>query len=220
MTTPQHTSKDQAVPGSWYRSGPAKWLIVGLVVATVAIVMATGRGGTDRVVEAALPAGTTFVAALERTVSTEHASVGQPVELRTTETVTIADGLVLPEGVTLKGEVTHAKGGGRIAGAPELTLRFTRLEVHGEEYRIGADPFRVRGQSGAKESALQIGGGAAAGAVVGAIAGDVVKGAVVGAAIGTGVAVATKGDQIVLPAGQKLRIRLAEPVTVRLPRTG
>jgi hypothetical protein len=41
------------------------------------------------------------------------------------------------------------------------------------------------------------------------------KGAVIGGAIGTGVAVATKGNEIVLPAGQELRIRLAEPVTVR-----
>ena len=41
------------------------------------------------------------------------------------------------------------------------------------------------------------------------------KGAVVGAAIGTGVAVATKGDQITLPNGQKLRVRLTREVTVQ-----
>ena len=35
-----------------------------------------------------------------------------------------------------------------------------------------------------------------------------------GAVLGTGVAVATKGNQIVLPVGQKLRVRLAAPVTV------
>ena len=54
--------------------------------------------------------------------------------------------------------------------------------------------------------------------VVGAIAGSTLKGAVVGAVLGTGVAVATKGNQIVLPAGQKLRIRIAEPVTVSYRR--
>ena len=36
-----------------------------------------------------------------------------------------------------------------------------------------------------------------------------------GFAGGTGVAVATKGDQIVLPAGVQLRVRLTAPVTVR-----
>ncbi|HEY6061265.1 MAG TPA: hypothetical protein VIV10_11815 [Gemmatimonadales bacterium] len=33
-------------------------------------------------------------------------------------------------------------------------------------------------------------------------------------AIGTGVAVATEGGHIVLPAGQRLRVRLDGPVTV------
>jgi hypothetical protein len=32
--------------------------------------------------------------------------------------------------------------------------------------------------------------------------------------LGTGVAVATKGNQIVLPAGQRLRVRLTQPVSV------
>jgi hypothetical protein len=36
--------------------------------------------------------------------------------------------------------------------------------------------------------------------------------------IGTGVAVATKGNQIVLPAGQRIRVRLAEPVAVTYRR--
>jgi hypothetical protein len=41
------------------------------------------------------------------------------------------------------------------------------------------------------------------------------KGAIVGAAIGTGVALATDGDQLTLGAGQRLRIRLTQPVTVQ-----
>jgi hypothetical protein len=44
------------------------------------------------------------------------------------------------------------------------------------------------------------------------------KGAVLGGAIGTGVAIATDGDDLTLPAGQQLRIRLAEPVTVEVKR--
>src|SRR4030095_10165209 len=111
----------------------------------------------------------------------------------------------------------HVKGGGRIAGAPELTLRFTELEVDGSRYDIAADPIRMRGKSDAKESAIEIAGGTVAGAVIGAVAGGgsgAAKGAVAGAAVGTAVAVVTKGDQIVLPAGQRMRVRLAKPVTV------
>ena len=43
----------------------------------------------------------------------------------------------------------------------------------------------------------------------------VVTGAAVGAVLGTGVAVATKGGQIVLPAGQRLKVRLADGVKVK-----
>src|ERR1051326_7542662 len=60
----------------------------------------------------------------------------------------------------------------------------------------------------------EIGGGAVAGGIVGALAGNTLKGAAVGAVLGTGVAVATKGNQIVLPAGRRLRIHLLEPVKV------
>lgn len=200
------------MPGSQL---PWKWLVGGLVVVAAGILVATSRG-TDEV-ELTIPAGTTIVAALETTVSTGQADVGDRVTLRIAEPVIVGD-LAVPEGGTIGGEVTHAKGGGRIAGAPELTLRFTRLSVNGSDQPFVAEPFRVRGRSDAKESALQIGGGAVAGGVVGAIAGDVVKGAVVGAVIGTGVAIATEGDHIVLPAGQKLRVRVSEPVTVRVPR--
>jgi len=168
--------------------------------------------------EATIPAGTTLVAALERTVSTADSRVGDPVVLRTVQPVSLPDGDALPAGATLHGAVTHARGGGRIAGAPEMTLRFTALAIDGETYVVSSDPFRIRGKNDAGESAATIGGGAVAGGLVGGLLGggrDVVKGAVAGAAIGTGVAVATKGDQIVLPTGVKLRIRLSEPVTVR-----
>lgn len=191
-----------------------KVIAVAVILGTVSILAATViRGGGA--VEATLPAGTTLVGGLGSTVSTERAEAGDRVEVRTREPKVLSEERTLPEGVVLRGEVTHAKGGGRIAGAPELTIRFTTLEVDGTEYPITAEPFRVRGKDDAKESALMIGGGTVGGAVVGAVAGDALKGAVVGAVLGTGVAVATKGNHIVLPAGQRVRVRLAEPVTVK-----
>jgi hypothetical protein len=124
---------------------------------------------------------------------------------------------VIPAGAVVRGEVTHAKGGGRIAGAPELTLRFTELEAGGERYLIDSRPFRIRGKSDAVESAVEIGGGAVAGGILGGVLGGgkgALGGAVAGAAIGTGVAIATDGDDLVLPAGTRLKIELAAPLTV------
>jgi hypothetical protein len=155
------------------------------------------------------------VAALQSTVSTKSSDVGQRISLITKAPIQLAEGADLPEGASIQGQVTHSEGGGRIAGAPELTLRFTQLESEGRNYQIVAEPFRVRGKNDAVESVAEIGGGAVVGGVVGAIAGKTVEGAVIGAVLGTGVAVATKGNQIVLPAGTKLRVTIAEPVTVK-----
>jgi type IV secretion system protein VirB10 len=184
--------------------------VAGVGIAGAAIVKSTSG---DR--KATIPAGTTLVGALKQAVSTKSAEPGDVVVITTKAPLVLSDEVTIPSGIELRGQVTYAKGGGRIAGAPELTLRFTRLDVDGHRYDVTAEPFRVKGTSDAKESALEIAGGTVAGAVVGKVTGSVVRGAVVGAAIGTGVAVLTKGDQIVLPAGQRLRVRLTEPVTVK-----
>lgn len=199
-----------AVPTQGLRVAIFALLGVGLVSAVV-----LGRGHTKRT--AKIPAGTALVAALERGVSTERSRVGDNVELRTVNPIRLAGGVEIPAGVLIRGTVTEAKGGGRIAGAPQLGLRFTEIEVDGERQPISAQPFHVSGKSDAGKSAAQIGGGAVAGAILGRVVGGkggTAKGAVVGAAVGTGVAVATEGGHIVLPAGQRLRVRLEDPVTV------
>jgi hypothetical protein len=167
-------------------------------------------------------AGTTIVAALQSTITTGSAKVGDPVVLRTTQAVRVNEMEIVPAGATIRGEVTHSKGAGRVAGGAQLTLRFTTLETQdGKSYPIDCVPFRVEGKGDAKESALEVAGGAVAGAILGGAVGgkdDIAKGAAVGAVIGTGVAVATKGDQIVLPAGQKMKVTLTSGVTVTLPK--
>lgn len=169
-----------------------------------------------------LSAGTTLVAALQNTVSTGSAKAGDAISLRLTEAARVNEMDVVPVGSTIRGEVTHAKGAGRLGGGAELTLRFTSLETpDGKSYPLVCEPFRLEGKGDTKETALEIGGGAVAGGVVGGLLGgkdDIAKGAAAGAILGTGVAVATKGDQIVLPAGQKMRVKLSEGVTVTVPK--
>ena len=182
---------------------------VGLVTAVV-----LGGGHSRRAVT--IPAGTVLVAALNDEVSTAGSDVGDDITLRTVAPIRLRDAII-PEGAVIRGEVAKAKGGGRIAGAPELVLQFSELEVSGERQAIAAEPFRVTGKSEAGKSAVEIGGGAVAGGILGRVLGGrsgTLKGAVVGAAIGTGVALHSEGGQLVLPAGQQLRIRLTGPVTV------
>lgn len=201
--------------------GRKRLIVAGLSLAAVGILAAAVvRGGDEggllgpRRVKATLPAGTTLVAALSSRLSTEGLRAGRSVTLTTRSPLELREDRSLPAGVIVRGEVTHAKGGGRIAGAPELTIRFREISVGGTTYSISAEPFRLRGKDDLVESVAEIGGGAVVGGIVGAVAGSTVKGAVIGGVLGTGVAVATKGNQIVLPAGQRLRVRLTEPVSV------
>jgi hypothetical protein len=212
------TSRKDSGRFTWLKAlleGRARWMVLGLAMAVAGVgtaaVVKTRTGGTH---EVTIPTGTRITAALQHTITTEHGRVGERVELQTAEPLPIGQGETLPPGVVIRGEVTSTGGGGRIAGAPHLTIRFKSMEVDGKVYPITAEPFRIKGKNDAKESAAEIGGGAVVGGVVGAIAGNTLKGAAVGAVLGTGVAVATKGNQIVLPVGQKLRVRLAAPVTV------
>jgi hypothetical protein len=196
----------------------------GLVFAALATIAlwATGCGQQSAVAETetmqTLIAGTDFVTALQNTVDTGRNHAGDKIALRTLEDVRVNEMTVVPAGATINGEVTHIDPAGRIAGGAELTLRFTELVLpNGTSYAISAAPIRFQGKGDAKESAIEIGGGAVAGGVVGGILGgsdDIVKGAAAGAVVGTGVAVATKGDQIVLPAGRKMRVTLSGSVSI------
>jgi len=201
--------------------GRKRLLVAGLSVAAVGILAAAVAGGGEggglfgpRRITATLRAGTTLVGSLSNRLSTEGLKTGHSVTLTTRDPLQLAGDRMLPAGVVVRGEVTHAQGGGRIAGAPELTIRFREIAVGGSSYPITAEPFRVRGKDDLVESVAEIGGGAVVGGIIGAVAGSTVKGAVIGGVLGTGVAVATKGNQIVLPAGQRLRIRLTGPITV------
>ena len=180
-------------------------------VVAVGIAGAVMLGGVRERRTVTIPSGVTLIAALDQAISTERSSVGDHITLQTVEPIRLDAETQISEGVTLRAEVTHVKGGGRIAGAPELDLRVTELEVDGRTYLVSTEPFHVEGKSDAKESALEIGGGAVVGGVLRGA-----KGAIVGAAIGTGVAVATKGDQLTLAAGQHLRIRLTQPIEVQV----
>lgn len=162
--------------------------------------------------------GTAIAATLQTPVATHTSHVGEPVALRVTEPVRAGGVVVIPAGSTVHGTVTHVQPAGRVKGAAELTIRFTEIEVAaGSRYPVTCEAVRLVQRGDGRESAAEIGGGAAVGGVLGGVIGgknDVLKGAAIGAAVGTGVAVATKGEQIVLPVGHTISVRLAAPVVI------
>ncbi len=157
--------------------------------ASAAIVLGAKQGKR----EVTIPAGTSLVATLEGEVSTKSSQPGNSVSLTTVEPILLGEEEI-PQGVAIHGSVTTAEGGGRMAGAPKLGMKFTEIEVDGVTYPIQAKSFFVTGKSDAGESAAQ--------------------GAVIGAVVGTGVAIATDGDDLYLRNGRKIEVVLAESVTV------
>jgi len=163
-----------------------------------------------------LAAGTLVAGALQNTISTDKSHVGEPVVLKTTAPIMVGGQTVVPAGSTVHGSVTHIRSAGRMKGAAELTVRFDELVLpNGQRRAATFDPVRHYIRGDGKETAAEIGGGAAVGGILGGAIGGgdgALKGGAIGAAVGTGVAVATKGQQIVLPAGHVMQIRLAAPV--------
>ena len=186
----------------------------------------TGNGGGDRAADApssvTLPSGTVMVGTLQTPINTGKNDEGDPVSLRLSSSERVGGAVAVPAGSSIHGTCTLVDGAGRVAGGAKLTIRWTNLNTpDGRSYAISAVPLRLEGKGDAKESALEIGGGAVAGGIIGGVLGgkdDIAKGAAAGAIVGTGVAVATKGDQIVLEAGQKIQVTLNEPV--RVTRSG
>ncbi len=163
-------------------------------------------------------AGTSISATLQNTVTTDKAHVGDPVELVTAEAVSVNGSVVMPVGSTVHGTVTQVKAAGRVKGGAEITIRFTAIVLpSGKTIPVTCESLHVAHKGDGKETAAEIGGGSALGGVLGGVLGgkhDVLKGAAIGAAVGTGVAVATKGEQVTLPAGKTIKVRLAAPAVV------
>lgn len=173
---------------------------------------------TSRRTSMTVPSGTVLVAALRTQVSTTGSKVGDRVQAQLEQAVRTPDGVAIPAGASLDGQVTHVNAAGRVKGAAELTLRFHELVMpDGKRYAVALEPFRVRSAGDGRESAAEIGGGAAAGGILGGVLGGKGKalpGAAIGAILGTGVAVATKGDRIILAPGQRLRLAFVTPVEI------
>jgi len=169
--------------------------------------------------ETTLPAGTVLPVRFETTISSASSRAEDKVLAVVRENVLDDDGsIVIPAGSELRGRVVSAQRAGKVKGRSYLAVSFDSVEVNGRVHRVSTNRLGVQGRSGAKKDAAIIGGGTGAGALVGAIAdgkGGAAKGALIGGATGTGVVLATRGPEVVIPAGARYRVRLADSLIVR-----
>jgi len=176
--------------------------------------------------EFTVPADTPLSVILETSIASDTSQVEDAVEGRLARAVSVSGATVLPAGARITGSVIDAKRSGRVQGRASVAIRFDRVIVHGEPYHIQTARIAREAASSTKSDVKKGGIGAGVGAVVGGIAGGG-KGAAIGGVIGgAGTVMATRGNEVQLPAGTTLSTRLINPLEVRVevsrggPETG
>jgi hypothetical protein len=171
--------------------------------------------------EVTIPAGTELPVVLDTTIGSDTSRVEQTVRAHLSRDFTVGGEPVLRDGTTLEGVVTDATRSGKVKGLAHIAMRFNSLAPHGsdEQYRIETAAIGRTAPSTKRKDAVKIGAPAAGGAIVGAIVGGG-KGAAIGAAAGggagTAVVMSTRGEEVHLPAGSALRIKLTKAVTIQV----
>ena len=164
-----------------------------------------------------VPSGTELILTLDMSVTSETAKPEQRVRATVAKPV-IVDGMVaIPEGAPVTGTVVSAERSGRVKGRASVALRFNEVIVAKTPYKITTARIAREAKATKGEDAKKIGIGAGVGTAIGAIAGGK-KGAAIGAGIGggagTGAVLATRGDEVTIPAGATLRTTIQEAVTI------
>jgi hypothetical protein len=150
-------------------------------------------------------------------VSTKHAKDGEAVQFTVIQDVNIGGVLAIPRGATVHGVVTEVKKAGNLAGAPELALKLTSLDLGGQNYPVETDLFKVKGPGKGGQTAGNVVGGAIMGAIIGGAVGrgpGAAIGAAAGAGAGTAASAASPGPGLWIPTEARVDFHLSKPLTV------
>ena len=167
-----------------------------------------------------VPSGTDLVLTLETPVSSETAKAEQVVRATVAKPVVISGMTVIAEGAPVTGTVVAVERSGRVKGRASIALRFNEVTVAKTDYKINTARITRVAEATKGEDAKKIGIGAGVGTAIGAIAGGK-KGAAIGAGVGgaagTGAVLATRGEEVEIPAGATLRTTIQETVRINAP---
>lgn len=153
--------------------------------------------------------GTEFDVRLQNALSSKTSQVEDRFEATTMVDLRDASGRVLvPSGSLMRGIVSSVNRATRTDRKGSLAVSFDRVTIHGRSYPIRATVSQALESEGIMGEKGKIGIGAGAGAILGAILGGG-KGALAGILIGGGGTIlATEGNDVELPSGSVLRVRL------------
>ena len=154
----------------------------------------------------------------ENRISSQTARIEDRIEATVTRDVKIGDTIAIPAGSRAIGSVIQVERGGKFKERARLGIRFTTLVLaDGTRLSMSTETIYRDGEAPGNSSAAKIGGGAIGGAILGAILGGA-KGAAIGATAGAGGGVAAveaaDRQEVTLPAGSPMTVRLLTPLTV------
>lgn len=172
-----------------------------------------------------IPSGTTMIVALQTRLRTDVNKAGEMFRTNLTEAVRVAQVTVLPAGTEVRGQLTIVEEPHRTTGKAQMTLAFQELiDPVGDLRSIAVSPIVLVAEGDKISDEAKVASGAVIGGVIGALTSKKqrAKGAAVGAAAGAvaggALALATKGHQLDLPAGQQFEFELSESVSLPVTR--
>jgi hypothetical protein len=164
-----------------------------------------------------VPSGTNIVIRMIDPVDSRTNTVGQTFSASVADPVVLNGKTVIPRGADVVVKLVDASESGKLSGKTELSLDLVSVKVNGKVVNINTQSVTQASSDRGKGTAEKAGGGAVLGAVIGAIAGGgkgAAIGAGAGAAAGTAAQVATKGQQVKVPAETRLTFMLQQDVQI------
>jgi hypothetical protein len=171
------------------------------------------RAGTRRSGDARIPSGTELSVRLEESLSSKDAVVEDRFRASVQRPVRIGDEVVIPAGSELRGIIRGSQPAERPQKAGRLELDFDALFIDRTRVDLRTSVVSMQDEDAAGDTARKAG----IGAVLGGVVGGLLKGrtgAVIGVLVGGGAVVAQKGEDVELPEGTILKVRLERPLVV------
>jgi hypothetical protein len=167
-----------------------------------------------------IPDGASVIATLDALITTERNRTGDTFTITTVDPIMVGDKTAVPAGTRINGVLRDVAASGRTSGRARLTLAYLGMvDNEGKTHTISARTLSLEADSHTHTDVERIAAGGVLGAIVGGIAGGT-KGAAIGAGAGAGagavVMLATQGDEVVLPAGQRLIVHMTSPTSIQV----
>jgi hypothetical protein len=160
-----------------------------------------------------VPTGTEMSVRIDTALSSRTARREDLVDGTLTESVRVDGRVAIPAGARVRGIVTNAEPAGRASSGGRIEMTFDQLQLpNGRRVDIRSSVASIEEEGFSKKRA-------GLGAVIGGILGGVLdgkKGALIGVLVGGGGAVvADKGNEVEIPAGTVVNLRLDRPLEAR-----